>query len=241
MSCLLRRGKVQSRAWSKPPWNGSHAPLATQPSGHRSKTIFSGIQPTGIPHVGNYLGALREWARLQDAEPDARLLYSLVDLHAITVRQDANQLRQWRKESLASLLAIGLDPTRSIIFYQSDVCEIIPEERFYMLIVSHSGSRPFRTDVDPELHSFSGISLSNDAVEEQAKSARQCKAHGHAFATRSLLIPSTDGRRYSLTPSNPCSCWGGSIPASRIRPRVCRKLQSCLWLSGSDSAYHYHL
>lgn len=86
------------------------------------KTIFSGIQPTGVPHLGNYLGALRQWVKLQgEAEPDTTLIYSLVDLHAITVRQDPKQLRQWKRESLAMLLAIGLDPKRSIIFHQSDV------------------------------------------------------------------------------------------------------------------------
>ncbi|KAK4501257.1 hypothetical protein PRZ48_007064 [Zasmidium cellare] len=86
------------------------------------KVIFSGIQPTGIPHLGNYLGALRQWVKLQDqSDKSTRLIYSLVDLHAITIRQDPAHLRQWKKESLAMLLAIGLDPTRSTIFYQSDV------------------------------------------------------------------------------------------------------------------------
>ena len=86
------------------------------------KTIFSGIQPTGIPHLGNYLGALRQWVKLQDeAEPDTTLIYSLVDLHAITIRQDPDQLRQWKRESLAMLLAIGINPARSIVFHQSDV------------------------------------------------------------------------------------------------------------------------
>jgi tryptophanyl-tRNA synthetase len=88
------------------------------------KVIFSGIQPTGIPHLGNYLGALQAWVRLQDvAKEDTKLLYSLVDLHAITVKQDPAQLRQWKKESLAALLAIGLDAERSTIFFQSDVCQ----------------------------------------------------------------------------------------------------------------------
>ena len=88
----------------------------------RPKIIFSGIQPTGVPHLGNYLGALRQWVRLQDeAAGDTTLIYSLVDLHAITIRQDPKQLRQWKKESLAMLLAIGLDPKRSTIFHQSDV------------------------------------------------------------------------------------------------------------------------
>lgn len=87
-----------------------------------NKVVFSGIQPTGVPHLGNYLGALREWVRLQDeSDPSTNLIYSLVDLHAITIRQDTAQLRQWRKESLAMLLAIGLDPNRSTIFHQSDV------------------------------------------------------------------------------------------------------------------------
>jgi tryptophanyl-tRNA synthetase len=89
---------------------------------HQPKTIFSGIQPTGVPHLGNYLGALRQWVRLQDeAADDTTLIYSLVDLHAITIRQDPKQLRQWKKESLAMMLAIGLDPKRSTIFHQSDV------------------------------------------------------------------------------------------------------------------------
>jgi tryptophanyl-tRNA synthetase len=86
------------------------------------RVIFSGIQPTGVPHLGNYLGALREWVKLQDeASKDDKLIFSLVDLHAITVRQDAAQLRQWKRESLATLLAIGLDPKKCIIFHQSEV------------------------------------------------------------------------------------------------------------------------
>jgi len=89
------------------------------------KVIFSGIQPTGIPHLGNYLGALRQWVKLQNESEDGTiLLYSLVDLHAITIRQEPGQLKQWRKEMFASLLAIGLDPNKSIIFHQSDVWKV---------------------------------------------------------------------------------------------------------------------
>ena len=86
------------------------------------KTIFSGIQPTGVPHLGNYLGALQRWVELQnDASSDTTLIYSLVDLHAITIRQDPQQLLQWKKESFAMLMAVGLNPKRSIIFHQSGV------------------------------------------------------------------------------------------------------------------------
>ena len=88
--------------------------------------IFSGIQPTGIPHLGNYLGALRQWVRLQDeAPPHTKLLYSIVDLHALTSLPRPSSLRRWRKETLAALLAVGLDPKRCIIFFQSDVCVAI--------------------------------------------------------------------------------------------------------------------
>jgi tryptophanyl-tRNA synthetase len=87
-----------------------------------TRVIFSGIQPTGVPHLGNYLGALIQWVKLQDQAKDGdKLIFSLVDLHAITLRQDAAQLRQWKRESLATLLAIGLDPKMSILFHQSDV------------------------------------------------------------------------------------------------------------------------
>jgi tryptophanyl-tRNA synthetase len=95
---------------------------SSQVGARSSKVIFSGIQPTGVPHIGNYLGALKQWVKLQnEAEEDTVLIYSLVDLHALTIRQDPQQLRQWKRESLAMLLAIGLDPKRSTIFHQSDV------------------------------------------------------------------------------------------------------------------------
>ncbi|KAF5861506.1 Tryptophan--tRNA ligase, mitochondrial [Aspergillus alliaceus] len=93
-----------------------------QPSSISRQTIFSGIQPTGVPHLGNYLGALREWVRLQDtAVEGTKLFYSIVDLHALTVPQNSCQLKKWRREAFATLLAVGLNPDRSTIFYQSAV------------------------------------------------------------------------------------------------------------------------
>ena len=89
----------------------------------KAHVVFSGIQPTGVPHLGNYLGALQQWTQLQaEVPPSTRLLYSIVDLHAITMNQDAHQLRRWKRETLATLLAVGLDPERSTIFFQSAVC-----------------------------------------------------------------------------------------------------------------------
>ncbi|KAM3504088.1 hypothetical protein MY10362_003794 [Beauveria mimosiformis] len=85
------------------------------------RVIFSGIQPTGVPHLGNYVGALRQWVQRQHEEPEStRLLYSIVDLHAITIPQKPDVLRKAKREALASLLAIGIDPSRCTLFYQSD-------------------------------------------------------------------------------------------------------------------------
>ncbi len=82
------------------------------------KIIFSGIQPSGCITLGNYLGAIKNWVALQD---DYRCLYSVVDMHAITVRQDPKQLRQRCLEFLCLLLACGLDPDKNLLFFQSHV------------------------------------------------------------------------------------------------------------------------
>lgn len=80
--------------------------------------IFSGVQPTGNLHLGNYLGAIRNWARLQD---NFECIYCLVDLHAITSPQASADLLTSTREATAGLLAAGIDPTQSIIFNQSQV------------------------------------------------------------------------------------------------------------------------
>ncbi|GGP59192.1 tryptophan--tRNA ligase [Saccharothrix coeruleofusca] len=83
--------------------------------------MLSGIQPTASSfHLGNYLGALRQWVPLQDTH-DA--FYSVVDLHAITVEQDPKVLRQNTRLSAAQLLALGIDPDRATLFVQSHVPE----------------------------------------------------------------------------------------------------------------------
>lgn len=92
------------------------------------RVIFSGIQPTGVPHLGNYLGAMQQWVKLQnEASSNTSLIYSVVDLHAITVHQDPNALRTSKREMLAALLAVGLDPQKCTIFFQSDVGSITSE------------------------------------------------------------------------------------------------------------------
>lgn len=128
---------------------GQSRAASSDASNSSNRVVFSGIQPTGVPHLGNYLGALQQWKRMQDeATPGTKLIYSIVDFHAITVPQQAAMLRQWKREMMASLLAIGLDPDRSIIFYQSSVSPAtVPwdkRRRREMLIPRHR-SRPIRS------------------------------------------------------------------------------------------------
>lgn len=137
-----------SRSSSHQRRSASTTTTTTSRSDANPKVIFSGIQPTGVPHLGNYLGALSQWVALQEEAttaaassgsgdgPPTRLLFSVVDLHAITLPQEAAQLRRWRREMLAALLAVGLDPARSTIFHQSSV----PQHAELMWVLSCTAS-----------------------------------------------------------------------------------------------------
>lgn len=90
----------------------------------KRKRILSGIQPTGTPTLGNYVGAVRNWALLQN---DYDCLYMVADLHALTVRQVPADLRRRTRELAALLLATGIDPVNNVLFAQSHVpahCEL---------------------------------------------------------------------------------------------------------------------
>ncbi len=82
--------------------------------------VLSGVQPSGELTIGNYLGALRQWVNMQD---EYECLYCIVDLHAITVRQDSDTLRKATLDVLALYLACGIDPEKSTIFIQSHIPE----------------------------------------------------------------------------------------------------------------------
>lgn len=84
----------------------------------QKKIIFSGIQPTGVFTLGNYLGALKNWVEMQD---DYSCIYCIVNSHAITVRQDPVVLRKQTLECYALLMACGIDPKKSVLFIQSQV------------------------------------------------------------------------------------------------------------------------
>jgi tryptophanyl-tRNA synthetase len=84
------------------------------------KKIFSGVQPTGNLHLGNYLGAIKNFVKLNNDNKN-ECVFCVVDLHAITVKQDPKELRNNIRETVATFVASGIDPQRSIIFNQSAV------------------------------------------------------------------------------------------------------------------------
>jgi tryptophanyl-tRNA synthetase len=84
------------------------------------KTVFSGIQPTGDLHLGNYLGAVRNWVALQD---QYRCIFCIVDYHALTQEYDAKEMAKRVTEMVVDLVALGIDPDRSLLFLQSMVPE----------------------------------------------------------------------------------------------------------------------
>jgi len=85
-----------------------------------SKKIFSGVQPTGNLHLGNYLGAIKNFVDLNNVN-DNKCIFCVVDLHAITVKQDPKELKNNIRETVATFIASGIDPKKSIIFNQSGV------------------------------------------------------------------------------------------------------------------------
>ncbi len=91
----------------------------------KKKIVFSGIQPSGSPTLGNYVGALRNWSLLQGE--DRFCYYCVVNLHALTVRQDPEDLRRRTAETVALIMACGIDPKASVVFVQGHVpahCEL---------------------------------------------------------------------------------------------------------------------
>lgn len=84
------------------------------------KIVFSGVKPSGNFHLGNYLGAVKNWVKMQN---EYSCIYSIMDLHAITVPQDPRELRNLTKEVLATYLACGINVNKSLLYRQSDISE----------------------------------------------------------------------------------------------------------------------
>src|SRR5918999_6543569 len=107
---------LDSPAMSEAPSIASDAAAPLTQAATRPR-VFSGVQPSGLPHVGNYLGAFRNYIAMQDGH-DA--IYCIVDYHALTSTHDAELIRRNTYEMALGLLALGVDPEKAILFRQSD-------------------------------------------------------------------------------------------------------------------------
>ncbi len=85
---------------------------------NEKKVVFSGIQPSGVPTLGNYIGAIRNYVALQE---EYECFYSVVDMHAITVKQNPAELRKNSRNLIALLIACGVDPDKCTLYVQSHV------------------------------------------------------------------------------------------------------------------------
>src|SRR5512137_606525 len=93
--------------------------------------VFSGARPTGRQHLGNYLGAIRNYVALQD---DYECVYCVVDLHALTTLEDTHRLREWTREMVLDWLAAGMRPEETIIFVQSHVPQVTELHTIFSMV-----------------------------------------------------------------------------------------------------------
>ncbi len=142
--------------------------------------VLSGIQPTADSfHVGNYLGALRQWVELQETH---ETFYSIVDLHAITVEHDPALLRSRTRVAAAQLLALGIDPERSTLFVQSHV--------------------PAHTQLSWVLECLTGFGEAGRMTQFKDKSAKS----GTDRTSASGCSPIRSCRRRTSWPTRPTRC-----------------------------------
>ncbi|AEO58126.1 hypothetical protein MYCTH_101411 [Thermothelomyces thermophilus ATCC 42464] len=206
-------GSVVAKASQKP---------SSTPSEKGGKIIFSGIQPTGVPHLGNYLGAMREWKRLQDtAEPDTKLFFSIVDLHALTIPRPREELFENRLKMMASLLATGLNPNRAAIFFQSSVGEHA-ELQWILSCTASMGYLSRMTQwkaADILLYRATHVPVGEDQ-RQHLEFARECVSNfNHTYKTNCLVQPETliSPARRIMSLSNPLQKMSKSDPSPKSR------------------------
>lgn len=120
---------------------------------------------TLILQLGNYLGALSNWVKLQNnAQAGDELFFSVVGWHALTLPQNPQELAVCRRDSVAALLAVGIDPNRSILFHQDQVSVLA---KTHTVLISDKGSCTYGTSMDPWLYNPGGQTASHDYVESR--------------------------------------------------------------------------
>ncbi|KAL8805500.1 MAG: hypothetical protein Q9200_005408 [Gallowayella weberi] len=166
---------------------GYYSPRHASSSTYPKQIVFSGIQPTGIPHLGNYFGALQQWVKIQNgATSTTDVIFSIVDLHAMTLPYDSAQLRLWKQQTLAALLAVGLNPQRSTIFFQSSVRLCALKLDLACGADMAAGAGTLGAYVGFELYRACGIPFTHDTMEGLLSTSPTTRSHSVDWLTRFL-------------------------------------------------------
>lgn len=140
-----------------------------------NSTVFSLIQPTGKIHLGNYLGAVKSWRTLSESntDPTNKFIYGIADLHAITIPKNPKELKDYRYNAIASLLASGLDTSKCILFFQSSVPEHA-ELNWFLTCLTSMGALNRMTQWKLKAQQQESSSILEDNVLEKTKAGLFC-------------------------------------------------------------------
>ena len=230
------------------------------------KRVFSGIQPkrAGLPHVGNYVGALQNWVKMQN---DYDAIYCVVDLHAMTVPYDPPVLRRARIDTAKTLLAAGVDPDRSLLYYQADVRQHVELAWILSNIASlgqlermtqfkekadRSGqnlgllSYPVLMAADILIHKAHAVPVGDDQTQHleltRDLAERFNGRFGEEFPLPERITPEIGSRVMSLT--DPTSKMADSDPSPKSRihlddspDAILKKVKSAVTDTGTEVAY----
>ncbi len=231
------------------------------------KRVFSGIQPTGDFHVGSYVGALRNWVSLQDEYDET--IYCVVDLHAMTIPYDAADLRAGRHESAKMLLAVGVDPDRSLLYYQSEVPQHVELawilgtlaglgqlERMTQFKEKSDRARqnlgifayPVLQAADILVHKAHAVPVGDDQAQHleltRDLAQRFNTRFGEEFPLPETITPEIGARIMSLT--DPTAKMSKSDPSPRSRillkdspEEIAKKVKAAVTDTGTDVAYDW--
>ena len=230
------------------------------------KRVFSGMQPTGEVHVGNLMGALSNWVAMQD---DYDTVYNVVDLHAMTVPFDATTFEQERHNLAKMVLAVGIDPNRSLLYYQSEVSQHV-ELTWVLSTLTGIGqlermtqfkekvdkagqnlglfSYPVLMAADILIHRVHAVPVGNDQTQHleltRDLADRFNSRFGEVFPIPKRITPKIGARVMSLT--DPTAKMAKSDPSVKSRilltdstDQIMKKVKGAVTDTGSDVAFDW--
>ncbi|MDP9494108.1 MAG: tryptophan--tRNA ligase [Actinomycetota bacterium] len=230
------------------------------------KRVFSGMQPTGEPHLGNLVGALHNWVKMQD---DYETIYCVVDLHAMTSLYDPADLARERRDLARMILAAGVDPKRSLLYYQSEVPQHVELSWILGTITGigqlermtqfkeksdRSGQNlgilayPVLQAADILIHKVHAVPVGDDQAQHleltRDIAERFNTRFGDEFPIPERITPEIGARVMSLTDPAAKMSKSDPSPRSRILLRdtpedILKKVRSAVTDTGTDVAYDW--